>query len=325
MLAFVAVSPCAARARRGRPVQIPCSQSSSRTSAWARGSPVRHRSTIVALKPLAAEEDSAGGAFSLHMSANDGGTAEDGGRSGELDPSEPSPDESPPPPEPYPGFYNDMKRTGLSDADARAQAAKAASQRNPTVRPGAKLGGRKSLLGPDGKPLAPWMRVVEGAETRAPVVPRRGDARGRLAGDPQQQELSGQGLRWRRLGDEGVLSWDTGNEQGNRGFIVSRRRGQEAEWVLVSDWRDKPAELASKGSDGGSYSFVVTDPAPGTWIYRIADEDANGNISDLSQTLVDVEAGDDARVRTIALAVLVVVIACFFGLTFVLDPLSGTS
>jgi hypothetical protein len=230
--------------------------------------------------------------------------------------------DSPTPPEPYPGFFQDMKRAGLSEADALAQAAKAAGQASPGE--GRKLGGRKSLIGPDGKPLAPWMKVAEGGEERS-IRKRKGDSVGRLAGDPQAQELSGQGLEWTMLGDELELQWATGNEEGNRGFVVTRRKAKEAEWTPVSDWKDKPAELASKGVNGGVYSFVVPDAQPGAWVYRISDVDANGAVSDLSQTLVDIESGEDAMVRNIALAILLAVIGGFVAFSLVTDPLSGTS
>lgn len=93
----------------------------------------------------------------------------------------------------------------------------------------------------------------------------------------------------------------------------------------VSTWRDKPAELASKSPDGATYSFIVPDPTSGAWVYRVSDEDGDGKISDLSQTLVDVESAEDSKVRTVALLVLIVVILAFLGYGFLADPLSGTS
>lgn len=89
------------------------------------------------------------------------------------------------PPEPYPGFYSDMRRAGISDDQARQQAMKAQAQKNPQDNPASKIGGKKSLVGPDGKPLAPWMNVSE-TYNKTPVR-SRSDAKGRLAGDPQRQ------------------------------------------------------------------------------------------------------------------------------------------
>lgn len=46
-------------------------------------------------------------------------------------------------------------------------------------------------------------------------------------------ELSGQGLVWRMLGDELELRWATGSEEGNKGFIVTRRQGKTQTWVCL--------------------------------------------------------------------------------------------
>lgn len=229
------------------------------------------------------------------------------------------------PPEPYPGFYADLKRMGVSDDQARAQAYKAQMQANPEmVKLSGKIGGKASLIGADGKELAPWMKNVN-ADYKKTVVKRKGDAKGRLANDPQNQELSGQGLRAKMLGDELELSWGTGTEAGNRGFIVTRRKGKTDMWESVGDWRDKPAELASKGDEGGAYSFIVTDPAPGSWVYRISDEDGSGKVSDLSQTLVDVDSDEDSQVRLAALAALLAVLFGFVAYSLLVDPMNGTS
>lgn len=229
------------------------------------------------------------------------------------------------PPEPYPGFYADLKRMGVSDDQAKAQAYKAQMQANPElVKLSGKIGGKASLIGADGKELAPWMKNVS-ADYKKAVVKRKGDARGRLASDPQNQELSGQGLQAKMLGDELELAWGTGAETGNRGFIVTRRKGKTDMWESVSDWRDKPAELASKGDGGGFYSFIVPNPQAGSWVYRISDEDATGKVSDLSQTLVDVDSGEDNQVRLAALAALLAVIGGFVAFSLIVDPMNGTS
>lgn len=89
------------------------------------------------------------------------------------------------PPEPYPGFYNDMLRAGLSEEQARDKASKTSGQKGSQSQEQPKTVGKKSLVGPDGKPLAPWMKV-EDAPERSPIR-SRSDARGRLAADPQQQ------------------------------------------------------------------------------------------------------------------------------------------
>lgn len=223
------------------------------------------------------------------------------------------------PKEPYPGFYADMKRTGLTDEEAQAQALKAQKQKSPVKS--TKVGGNKNLLKPDGTPYAPWMSPI--ADYDATVIKKRTDATGRLAADPQSAELSGLGVSWKMLGDELELSWATGSEEGNRGFVVYRRPGKSPDWKKVSDYRDKPAELASRGLEGGRYSFLVPDPQPGTWVYRVSDVDQNNNVSDLSQVLIEIESAEDTKAQKIALAVLlsVLALALFAGIS--LDPLSS--
>ena len=210
---------------------------------------------------------------------------------------------------------------GLSEEQAYAQAAKARAQANPVASN--KVGGAKNLYKEDGTPYAPWMTgVIESPD--AAVVKSRTDAKGKLAADPQRAELSGVGVSWKMLGDELELKWSTGSEEGNLGFVVSRRQGKTETWEKVCDYTEAPSELASKGVEGGNYSFIVPDPTPGSWVYRISDVDTKGNVSDLSQTLVEVESEQDGRTQKLALAVLVIVLllALFAGLS--LDPLSST-
>ncbi|CAN8077219.1 unnamed protein product [Agarophyton chilense] len=224
------------------------------------------------------------------------------------------------PKEPYSGYFADMKRMGLSEEEAYAQARKAQKQSNP-VKSG-KVGGAKNLFKPDGTPYAPWMAVS--AEYDPSIIKKRTDATGKLAADPQSGELSGAGLSWKMLGDELELRWATGSEEGNRGFVVYRRAGKSNSWEKLSDYRDKPAELSSKGPGGGKYSFLVSGVQPGTWVYRVSDVDENNNVSDLSQVLVEIESAEDTRIQKIALAALLAILAlaAFVGLS--LDPLSTT-
>lgn len=225
------------------------------------------------------------------------------------------------PVEPYSGYYADMKRMGLTEEQAFAQATKAAKQSTPS--PGSKLGGNKNLLKPDGTPYAPWMTGVS-VEYDNSVIKSTTDAKGRLGADPQRQELSGIGVDWKMLGDELELRWATGSEEGNVGFVVSRKTTKSDEWETVCDYRDATAELQTKGASGGKYSFIVTDPSPGNWLYRISDVDSTGNRSDLSQCLVEIQSAEEGNIQKIALAVLLVVLAISVigGLT--LDPMGST-
>lgn len=176
-----------------------------------------------------------------------------------------------------------------------------------------KVGGTKSLLKPDGTPYAPWMRVAAGSEDSTSV--RR----------KTEKELTSVGLKTKYLGDELELSWRTGGEAGNLGFVISRKSAREgSEFKVLDDSTSARADLSSKGPDGGSYSYLVRTniaQTPGSWVYKLSDIDAEGNITDLAQTLVEVEAAEDTKLRSIALAALLAVlaIAVFFGLS--LDPM----
>mmetsp|Transcript_9554 Transcript_9554/g.16540 ORF Transcript_9554/g.16540 Transcript_9554/m.16540 type:complete len:207 (+) Transcript_9554:1-621(+) len=186
-----------------------------------------------------------------------------------------------------------------------------------------KVGGKKSLYRPDGTAYAPWMvgKVNEDVSSfKAPAS--KTDAKGKLAIDPQQQELAGTGLRWRMLGDEIELFWSTGNEAGNQGFIIQKRRGKDDKWEKVSDFRTNTT-LKSKGADGGSYSYLTDRPEPGNWVYRVSDEDVNGKVSDLSQTLVEIESAQESKKQQIALIVFVVLVVILGAAGFFYDPQTG--
>ncbi|GJD10917.1 hypothetical protein Gasu2_50810 [Galdieria sulphuraria] len=113
--------------------------------------------------------------------------------------------------EPYPGYYRDMEQLGLKP--------------QPQKDDGLKVGGAKSLYRADGTPYAPWLigKVME--DPRPLTSRKKPSASGRLAADPQLQEIAGVGLKARILGDEVELVWSTDKEENNIGFVVQRRRG----------------------------------------------------------------------------------------------------
>lgn len=226
--------------------------------------------------------------------------------------------------EPYPGFFADMKRMGMTDEEARAQALKQMKQSNPVKSD--RVGGAKNLFREDGTAYAPWMADFP-TEYSNKVIKQRTDATGRLAADPQRGELSGVGITWKVVGDNDALelSWATGSEDGNAGFVVYRRRGKSDNWEKLADYRSKPVELKTKGPEGGAYKFSVPDPEPGTWVYRISDVDTNNQVADLSQVLVEIESPEDSKIQKIALVGLLIILAIAFGIGVFLDPQSSLS
>lgn len=218
--------------------------------------------------------------------------------------------------EPYPGFLKDMKRMGMSEDEAIAQARKQTSQSDP--KKGSKVGGTKTLFKPDGTPYAPWMADFP-TEYDSTVIKKRTDATGRLAFDPQLDELSGQGMTWKMVGDDLELLWATGDEEGAVGFVLYRRAGKEDDWKKVADYRDYP-QLVSQGTKGGSYSFLIEDPQPGTWVYRVSDVDQNKNVTDLSQVLVEIDNPEDSKFQKIVLGALLAILAIAAVIGLSLDP-----
>lgn len=221
--------------------------------------------------------------------------------------------------EPYPGFFADMSRMGMSDEEARAQALKQMNQANPVKSN--KVGGAKSLFREDGTAYAPWMADFP-TEYSNKVIKNRTDATGRLAADPQLGELSGVGLTYRMVGDDIELLWATGSEEGNKGFVIYKRKGKASDWEKITDYRSKPVELKSKGPEGGKYSFLIEEPSAGTWVYRVSDVDANDNVSDLSQVLIELESPEDSKFQKVALIGLIVLFAIAFAIGVSLDPQS---
>ncbi|BAM81385.1 hypothetical protein CYME_CMN316C [Cyanidioschyzon merolae strain 10D] len=232
--------------------------------------------------------------------------------------------ELPPVKEPYPGYFRDLERMGVSREQAVAQLReKLESKRPPKDK---KIGGKASLYRPDGTPYAPWMiGLVEEEPSKEKGLASRTDARGRLAGDPQAQEIAGIGLRARIVDDRDVeLLWRTEGETNNAGFQVSRRRGKSTDWEVIADYKSAPDTLRSKGAQGGAYRFIDTPPeATGTWVYRVSDIDNSGEVSDLSQILVEFESEAERKRQLLVLAALIGTLLLIGTVTSMLDPLSG--
>ncbi|CAM9421446.1 unnamed protein product [Phaeothamnion confervicola] len=194
--------------------------------------------------------------------------------------------------------------------------------------------GRKGptwMYNQEGRSLAPWMedqfdpenlaRVEESRKRRAAAAQERTkNAVGALAEDPQQMELSGLGLKYKMVGGEIELTWKTGDETGNKGFVVQKRRAKTEEWVQVASYKDW-APLNSKGAGGGIYTFMDPSTEEGAWVYRISDVNSDGSKNDLCQALIDVQTPAEAMQVKLAVAgfALVVIGTVIAGAT--LDPM----
>ena len=121
------------------------------------------------------------------------------------------------------------------------------------------------------------------------------------------------------------MRWSTGNEDGNAGFIVQRRKGGTEKFEDIASF-DSYAALKTKGSAGGSYTYLDdTVPSVGTWVYRVLDCDTKGTRSAVCQKLVEVDSQDE---QTFTLAVGGVIAVLALGLVVAgigADPIQTTS
>lgn len=191
---------------------------------------------------------------------------------------------------------------------------------------------KRGMTSASGVEFAPWMTVDADAIAKAKREREERKAR-EAAGykvegfkvDPQAAELSGVGgLSSKVLSEEEVeLSWSTGDETGNKGFIVQRRPGGSDSFAELASYEGF-APLRTKGPAGGSYVYLDDTAGVGTWVYRIIDCDARGSKSAICQKLVEVESGAE-QTQTLVIG------AAIAGLALVLvaagsflDPIQTT-
>mmetsp|Transcript_41683 Transcript_41683/g.73292 ORF Transcript_41683/g.73292 Transcript_41683/m.73292 type:complete len:243 (+) Transcript_41683:64-792(+) len=158
--------------------------------------------------------------------------------------------------------------------------------------------GMRSVTGVE---LAPWMKVDVEKIAAAKRAQKERKARSssqpmeQMMIDPQAAELgAGGGLKSKVLSEEEVeLRWSTGDESGNVGFIVQRRKGGSSAFEDIASHANF-APLKTKGSAGGEYSYLDDSvPGPGTYVYRVCDEDSSGKRSGICQKLVEVESASE--------------------------------
>jgi len=167
----------------------------------------------------------------------------------------------------------------------------------------------RGMRSSSGVEFAPWMKVD--AEKIAQAKKEREARKARAAAasksdqmqiDPQAAELgAGGGLKSKVLSEEEIeLRWSTGDETGNAGFIVQRRPGGSSTFEDIETF-ESFAPLKTKGVSGGDYSYLDdTLPGPGTYVYRICDQDVSGQRSAICQKLVEIE---DAAEQTQTLVI----------------------
>lgn len=217
----------------------------------------------------------------------------------------PSPDE-----EPYEGYWEDIKRLELDESNLGT------SSVNPA-----------SLYGPDGKPYAPWMigKVNEGKSKKRSDGKTEEERQFEYAG--RGQELAGAGgggLNSQLVGDEVKLSFQVGKEENTRGYVITRRPGgsDDSAYEVVADYMTPGAELGA-GRLNGEYSYVDGSVVPGTWVYRVSEEDSEGRKTTLSQTIIEVPSNSDKLKTLVSAAVLGGILTVMTVVSIAADPQNG--
>jgi hypothetical protein len=158
---------------------------------------------------------------------------------------------------------------------------------------------KRGMTSATGVEFAPWMKVDAEAIAKAKKEREERKRRSQAAGavdsiqiDPQAAEMNAaSGLKAKTLSEEEVeLKWDTGDETGNAGFIVQRRRGGQEAFENLASF-ETFAPLRTKGPQGGTYIYLDDTAGVGTWVYRIIDCDTKGVKSGICQKLVEIESG----------------------------------
>lgn len=160
------------------------------------------------------------------------------------------------------------------------------------------------------------------AEARRKRQEQEQSVSGALLMDSQAQELSGGGLRAKAIDGEVELTWATNSERSTKGFIVKRRPARTEDFQVIASY-ESWGPLASKGPEGGVYSYLDTSVQPGGWVYRVTECETNGIENDICQALVEIQTAEEQRGAVIAAAGIVVlaIVAVVAGIA--LDPVGG--
>jgi len=191
----------------------------------------------------------------------------------------------------------------------------------------------RGMRSSSGVEFAPWMKVDAEKIAAAKKAREERKARSTAASrsdqmliDPQAAELgAGGGLKSKVLSEEEVeLRWSTGDESGNAGFIVQRRKGGTNNFEDIESFATF-APLKTKGVDGGEYSYLDdTVPGPGNYVYRICDEDTTGQRSAICQKLVEIEDASEQTQTLIVGGFLALLAVVIVGAGIASDPIQTT-
>jgi len=191
-----------------------------------------------------------------------------------------------------------------------------------------------NLRNENGVEYAPWMNISreDEAAIRKQVAARTAARRkrqiedqtvaGALLQDSQAQELSGVGINYKVVENEGVeLEWATSSEIDTNGFILKRRnQGQAAtDFVTLASYENY-GPLASKGPDGGVYRYFDENVGVGGWVYRVTESQSSGAENDISQCLVEIQSKEEQQGALIAVGALAVVVIAAVAAGVLLDP-----
>lgn len=189
-----------------------------------------------------------------------------------------------------------------------------------------------NLRNEKGIAYAPWMNISREDEEeirsmmRDKAAARRrrfenAEVKGNLLRDSAFQELSGTGLKSKVInGNDVELEWATAKEANSKGFIVKRRAAKTTDFQEVASYKTY-GPLASQGSEGGVYRYLDEDVPPGGWVYRVTECEANGQESDLSQCLVEIQTQQERIATLIGVGVFGAAAAGAIAAGFLLDPL----
>ena len=189
-----------------------------------------------------------------------------------------------------------------------------------------------NLRNANGVEYAPWMNITpEEEEKIKSVMKQKAEARrkrqeqeqsvsGALLMDSQAQELSGGGLRAKVIDGEVELTWATNSERSTKGFMIKRRPARTEDFEVIASYEDW-GPLASKGPDGGAYSFLDTSVSPGGWVYRVTECETNGSENDICQALVEIQTEEEQRGAVIAAVSIAAMGVAAVVAGIVLDPM----